>query len=88
MTDPIEQDVAALKQEAETRRVAAQRAQAQAEAAEADYARLLARLQEEFGVSSIEEAEDLLSKIDTELQSEIASVREALAQTRRPEESS
>lgn len=78
MTEDIEREVADLKTRAEDMAAAQQKLAAQAEAAEADYTRLLARLREEFGVSTVEEAEGLLARLDTELASEIESVRSAL----------
>lgn len=78
MTDSVEQEVAALKRQAEEMAAAQQRAVAQAEAAEAEHARLLERLSAEFGVSSVEEAQALLERLDAELAAEIASVRAGL----------
>lgn len=86
MTDPVEQEVASLKARAEQAAATQQRLIAQAEAAEAEHARLLARLQEEFGVSSVEEAQTLLDKVDAELAAEIATVRAALEAAQRPVE--
>jgi predicted nucleic acid-binding Zn-ribbon protein len=83
VADQIETDVAALKAEAERARDEQNRLQAQAEAAEAEYERLITKLREEFGVSSEEEAETLLSKIDTELLSEMQTVRTALDAARK-----
>lgn len=88
MTDSVEQEVAALKRRAEEMTATQNRLAAQAEAAEAEHARLLDKLREEFGVSSIEEAEQLLGKIDAELASEIASVRAGLEAAQNPPEGS
>jgi outer membrane murein-binding lipoprotein Lpp len=85
VADQIETDVAKLKAEAERARDEQNRLQAQVEAAEAEESRLLAKLSEEFGVSSVEEAETLLSKIDTELAAEMQTVRTALDAARKTE---
>lgn len=88
MADQIEQDVAALKAEAEQARDEQNRLQAQVEAAEAEEARQLAKLREdfgEFGVSSEEDAQALLEKFDTELVAEMQSVRNALDAARKTE---
>lgn len=83
MADQIENDVAKLKAEAELARDEQNRLQAQVEAAEAEESRLLAKLSEEFGVSSVEEAGTLLSKIDAELLAEMKTVRDALDAARK-----
>jgi predicted nucleic acid-binding Zn-ribbon protein len=86
VSDPVEDEVAALKRAAEELRSRQQRLVAQAEAAEAEAGRALERLQADFGVSSVEEAEALLAKIDAELASEIAAVREGLRAAETPVE--
>lgn len=85
MADQFEIDVAALKDEAEQARDEQNRFQAQVEAAEAEEARQLAKIREEFGVASVEEAETLLEKFDTELVAEMQSVRSALDAARKKE---
>ncbi len=86
MADTAE-DVAELKRQAEAAQAAQNRAAAQAEAAEAEYQRLLEKLRTEFGVSSEEEATVLLEKLDAELAAEMKSIREQLAAAK-PEEQS
>lgn len=88
MIDHVDQEVAELKRQAEELTAAQQRAVAQAEAAEAEHARLLERLQTEFGVSSVEQAEALLERLDAEIASEIATVRAGLEAAQRPVEGS
>ena len=57
------------------------RAEAATEAVEAEYQRVLARLQEEFGVSSAEAAAALLAQSDQEVLAELTIVRQQLSET-------
>lgn len=88
MTDPIASEVEQLRAAAEAARAAQARAQAQLEAAGEDEKRILSKMQEDFGVSSLEDAQALLTKIEAELQAEIDKTRDALARAQRPEEDS
>lgn len=86
MTDPIASEVEQLRAAAESARAAQARAQAQLEAAGEDEKRILSKMQEDFGVSSLEDAQALLTKIEAELQAEIDKTKDALARAQRPEE--
>lgn len=88
MTDPIASEVEQLRAAAEAARAARERAQAQLEAASEDEKRILSKMQEDFGVSSLEDAQTLLTKIEAELQAEIDKTKDALARAQRPEEGS
>lgn len=83
--DEVERQVSDLKAAAERLAAEQQKLVAQAEAAGEDEQRLLTKLREEFGVSSIEEAQTLLDKINAQLSAEMSTVREQLAAARRPE---
>jgi len=81
-----DEEVADLRQRAETLRGQQQRIEAQAEAAKGEYDRQLEKLKSDFNVDSEEEARALLDRIDAELDAEVEKVRSALDRTERPEE--
>lgn len=78
MTDPREQDVAALKQRAEQLARDRDKAIAQRDSAQEDADRHMSKLRDEFKVSTLEEAEAMLAQIDAALDAEMAKIREGL----------
>lgn len=81
MTAPIEdneiQKLLGRVRAAESEQV---RVAAQLEQAEADHQAKLAKLQEEFGVSTPTEVKELLTSLDEQLRAEVTRVEEGLAQ--------
>jgi hypothetical protein len=79
MTSDLASDVASLSAEVERLRAAQVRAEAAAEAAQGEYDRALAKLAEEFGVASVEEASALLTELEAEVTSHLETARSQLA---------
>lgn len=70
--------VAELSAEVEQLRATQLRAEAAAAAAQGEYDRALAKLTDEFGISSLEEARALLSQLDDQVAEQLAQARASL----------
>lgn len=81
MHSDLDSDVSALRQRVVDLQSARQRTVAQFEAAQAEVDRLLIRVREEFGASSLEELETLLDQVDMALKAELEKVSLELSQT-------
>jgi hypothetical protein len=79
MTSDLASDVASLSAEVERLRATQLRAEASAEAAQGEYDRALAKLSEEFGAASVEEARALLAELEAEVTSHLEMARSQLA---------
>lgn len=69
--DALDEDVAAIRSRVDAAAQLAHQRAAELRVAEADLARNLEALKEEFGVATLDEARALLAKLDGELRAEV-----------------
>lgn len=80
-TRDLTSEVTSIRDTVDKLRTEQARAEARLSAAEEEHSRLLARLRTEFGVESLEAAQQLLSELDKQIMTEMNSVREQLSLT-------
>jgi hypothetical protein len=79
-TRDLSAEVAAASADVERLKTAQMRAEAAAEAADAEYARALAKLKDEFDVDTVESAAVLLRELDGRVNAELDIVQAKLAE--------